>query len=117
MYDVTCQNSFNNIKNWIFQIRETVDNKVCILLVGNKIDDKENRRISTEQGEELAKEFEINFIESSAKMDINVAKTFTDIANNIYTSFFEYSMVPEKDIKLGEGGKEVKKKNDCCLRN
>jgi len=120
MYDVTSLISFQNIKNWIFQIREIVDNKVCILLVGNKIDDKENIKVLTEQGQQLANDYDINFIETSAKNDINVAETFQIIANSIYTSFFESNDAsntgtPDKDIKLGESdNNKDKKKNDCC---
>ena len=46
-----------------------------IVLVGNKLDDEENRQVSTEEGQMLAKEQGLDeklFIETSAKTGINV---------------------------------------------
>ena len=44
IYDVTNNNSFEGIKNWIKQIKDTVNSRVCVALVANKID-KENERV------------------------------------------------------------------------
>ena len=96
---------------------------MCILLVGNKIDDTENRKVTKEQGEQLAKDFEINFIETSAKNDINVAEAFTMIANSVYKSFFESNETSstttggEKEIKLGKTNESVKNNGvSCCSK-
>ena len=46
MYDVTNEQSFNDMKNWINSIKENVDiEKIGIIRVGNKIDLKENIKI------------------------------------------------------------------------
>ena len=47
IYDVTENKSFENVKNWMNQIKEEVSNRVTIVLVGNKIDDEEHRKITT----------------------------------------------------------------------
>jgi Ras-related protein Rap-1A/Ras-related protein Rap-1B len=54
-----------------------------MVLVGNKCDLKENRAISTEQGENLAKKFGCTFLEASAKDKINVDAIFLDLVKQI----------------------------------
>ena len=38
IYDVTNQKSFDNIKNWLIQIKEEAPSRICVILVANKID-------------------------------------------------------------------------------
>jgi small GTP-binding protein len=84
LYDVTNINSFNNIKNWISQIKENSTEKVKICLVGNKCDMTGMRKIQYEDGEKLAQEHDLKFIESSAKNNINVEETFKYLIDEIY---------------------------------
>ena len=75
-YDVTDENSFKNIKNWIKQIEQNAQTNVCKVLVGNKCD-KPDRKVSEEEGRKLANDFGMNFFETSAKSNQNVNETFT----------------------------------------
>ena len=50
---------------------------MTIILVGNKIDDAEKRQVSTDEGQEKANELGVKFIETSAKVGINVKQLFT----------------------------------------
>lgn len=56
---------------------------VCKILVGNKCDMEESRKISFEEGMELAKHYEIPFLEASAKNSVNVESSFTTMAKEI----------------------------------
>jgi Ras-related protein Rab-6A len=53
---------------------------VIIILVGNKIDLAEKRSVNTEEGEKVAKELDVMFIESSAKAGLNIKKLFEMLA-------------------------------------
>lgn len=53
------------------------------ILIGNKCDWEEKRAVSTEQGQKLADELGIPFLEVSAKSNINVDKAFYSLATNI----------------------------------
>ena len=81
-YDVTDINSFKNIRNWIKQIEQNAQNSVCKVLVGNKCD-KNERLVSFDEGQKLAKEFGMQFFETSAKTNINVSETFTFLTKEI----------------------------------
>lgn len=50
MYDVTDQESFNNVKQWLNEIDRYASENVNKLLVGNKCDLAENRVVSYEAG-------------------------------------------------------------------
>ena len=56
---------------------------VCNILVGNKCDMEESRKVSHEEGMELARHYEIPFLETSAKNSINVESSFITMANEI----------------------------------
>jgi len=53
------------------------------ILIGNKCDWEEKRQVSTEQGQALADELGISFMEVSAKSNINVEKAFYSLAGDI----------------------------------
>ena len=53
------------------------------MLIGNKCDWEEKRVVSTEQGQALANELGIPFLEVSAKSNINVDKAFYSLAADI----------------------------------
>ena len=72
VYDVTDRGSFNSIRNWVGQIQQHADVHVNKILIGNKCDMEEQRVVSVEEGKQLAKEYAIQFFETSAKNDIEV---------------------------------------------
>jgi Ras-related protein Rab-6A len=53
---------------------------LIIFLVGNKIDDAEKREIGTEEGAAKAELLKVQFIETSAKVGINVKALFKNMA-------------------------------------
>ena len=111
IYDVTNKKTFENVRNWVTQIRENASAKAIIYIVGNKIDDKEKRVVTKEEGEKMASEFDLKFFEASAKEDINIATTFEGLVKDIYTVNGN-----EEEGKNGKlhGGSGKNKKN-CCL--
>ena len=111
MYDVTDQKSFDSIKKWLEQIKEEAPNKVSVLLVANKID-IEKRIITKEDGENIAKSYDLDIYESSAKDNINVSEAFEDLAEKINA---KYKIMKERGKKLEENVPEMtKKKKKCC---
>ncbi len=58
--------------------------KANIILVGNKCDRTEHRVVTTAEGQQLADEFGILFVETSAKDDVNVESAFVRLAAQIH---------------------------------
>ena len=83
IYDITKQETFNNVRNWITSIKEEAPAKVVLILVGNKVDDEKNRAVPKSEGEKIADEYNLPFLECSAKSDINVTETFDVLIKKI----------------------------------
>lgn len=79
-YDVTDERSFNNIRNWIRNIEQHATEGVNKILVGNKCDMLDKKVINKEQGQALADEYGIKFLETSAKSNIGVEEAFFTLA-------------------------------------
>lgn len=60
------------MQKWIDDAKAIRGNDLLIILVGNKIDMAEKRQVGTEEGQALAKELGVMFIETSAKAGINI---------------------------------------------
>ncbi len=82
VYDVTNKKSFENVGNWLEEVKKHCD-RIPLLLVGNKIDLEDQREVTTKEGEGLAKKLGIPFFETSAKTGELVTKCFTMLAKEM----------------------------------
>lgn len=108
MFDVTSTVSFNNIKNWLLQIKENTSDKIQIVLVGNKIDAENRRVVSKSEAEKVAREYNLSYFETSAKENTNVQETFSFLTKEIYA-------IAEKSSG-GHNLKAIKKKSSSCCK-
>ena len=112
IYSVLAKQSFKNVQNWIDQIKAETDEETIIVLVGNKIDDEDNREITKEEGEELALSFGVDFFECSAKTGANINSVFNELVKKIVDVNVKTKSRGEKLTQKKVGGEEKKKK--CC---
>ena len=54
IFDITRRASFESIEKWLNEVRDHADEKVEIILVGNKLDLEHKRQVSTEEAERFA---------------------------------------------------------------
>ncbi|BHF79496.1 Ras-related protein Rab-6A [Sparganum proliferum] len=83
VYDICVKESFSQTTKWIDDVRTERGSDVIIMLVGNKTDLADKRKVSTEEGERMAKELNVMFIETSAKAGYNVKNLFRRIATEL----------------------------------
>lgn len=83
VYDVTDERTFENVRNWFQTVHQHANDDTQLILVGNKNDETDLRAVSFEQGESLAKELGIPFLEASAKTNDNVDELFFKLARII----------------------------------
>ncbi len=85
VYDITRRPTFEEIQNkWINDFKKYAQSKSLFILIGNKCDLEENRQVTQEEGEELAKTIgAIDFIETSAKTGENVNSMFVHLVEAI----------------------------------
>ncbi|KAL9096953.1 MAG: hypothetical protein Q9165_000917 [Trypethelium subeluteriae] len=84
VYSITSRQSFEEIQTFQQQILRVKDKDYFpIIVVGNKCDLESERQVSTQEGQQLARNFGCKFIETSAKSRINVDNAFYDIVREI----------------------------------
>mmetsp|Transcript_14923 Transcript_14923/g.41932 ORF Transcript_14923/g.41932 Transcript_14923/m.41932 type:complete len:212 (-) Transcript_14923:295-930(-) len=102
VYDVSNRQSFLNTARWIEEVRAERGSDVIVVLVGNKTDLVDKRQVSIEEGDAKAREFNVMFIETSAKAGFNIKALFRKIAAALPGLESLSSSKPEDlvDIKL-----------------
>ena len=114
-YSIINRESFQNMDSWLQKLNDASDlSKKPVIIVGNKIDLEDKRQVTTEEGEEFAKNHGYNFFEVSAKTGKNVKEAFYDIFEQLYKIFEEE--ITGKKVKKPklELKKETKKKKRFC---
>lgn len=83
VYDVTDQESFVNVKQWLQEIDRYASENVNKLLVGNKCDLTSKKVVDYTTAKEYADQLGIPFLETSAKNSTNVEQAFMTMAAEI----------------------------------
>ncbi|KAH9568085.1 hypothetical protein CY35_03G059200 [Sphagnum magellanicum] len=89
VYDITRRETFNHLASWLEDARQHANSNMTIMLIGNKCDLAHRRAVSTEEGEQFAKENGLVFMETSAKTAHNVDDAFISTASKIYQKIEE----------------------------
>lgn len=89
------------------------------ILIGNKCDWEEKRQVSTEQGQALANELGIPFMEVSAKSNINIEKAFYSLAGDIKKRLMDSSkdggnIAGQPDNSVPISGGQKGSAGGCC---
>ncbi|XP_048754591.1 ras-related protein Ral-A-like isoform X3 [Ostrea edulis] len=84
LFSITEQESFQATVDFREQIlRVKNDDTIPFLLVGNKADLEDKRYVSVEEAQERAKQWNVPYVETSAKTRANVDKVFYDLMRAI----------------------------------
>ncbi|XP_025054988.1 ras-related protein Rab-37 isoform X1 [Alligator sinensis] len=112
LYDITSKMSFDNIRAWLSEIHEYAQKDVVIMLLGNKADVSSERVVRTEDGETLAREYGVPFMETSAKTGMNVELAFLAIAKELKERAVQ--QLDEPRFQIHDYIESQKKKSSCC---
>lgn len=52
VYDITDEDSFQKVKNWVKELRKMLGTEICLVIAGNKIDLEKDRNVPIEEAEE-----------------------------------------------------------------
>jgi small GTP-binding protein len=88
VFDVTRRETYDSVKLWHDETVKEAPN-ITLILVGNKIDLTDSRKVSKEEGEALANELGLSYIETSAKTGENIEDAFKMLALNIIKIYVE----------------------------
>ena len=118
VYDITNSTSFENIKGYYYeQIKEKCKKNIKVIVLGNKTDLEEERKVSPEEGANFAAENGYIFLETSCLKNRNVADSFETLIELTYRELEEKNLTnySENSIKIKKLSKKKKKKKKGCL--
>ena len=117
VYDVTNQKSFDEIEDYFIPtIKEKCIKNIPILLLGNKSDLKVLRKISVNQGEQLALKYNLIFKETSSVENSNINDIFRTIIEQTYYYCKDRERNDNDSITLNHKyhRKYKRHKSGCC---
>ena len=128
VFDLTEKDSFDHVKNWMVDIDKFAKESVMKVLVGNKSDMMSRRVISEDAAKELARRYNIEYLETSAKDCNNIDDLFVSTTTNFIINNNNNPMKKSFNGIKGDGvnitpnnlnnggldGKDKKKKKKRC---
>lgn len=117
VYSITSRESFDKINFWITELQNKGKNSKVLMLIGNKIDLEDERKVSFQEGETKANEIGCPFMETSAKTGENIKESFEKASRILYLKKSE----DENNISIIPGSFDLQKKTTkgrgCCGAN
>lgn len=111
------EKKFQTVEFWLDQFNQfNQQEKRVIYLIGNKVDDVENRIVKEKDALQFAKSHEIKYFETSAKTGKNIFKVFKNIIIDLIEIYPNKLQKRGTVIKIDER-QTKQKKTSCCSRN
>ena len=127
VYAINDRTSYENLDNWLKELKRESNPDAKTILIGNKIDLESERVVSRQEAEKYAKDFHFRqFFETSAKTGLNAQKVFISAGLILYEDYLKYKENEAKNEKLRrnniESGNKILikrknkkvKKSGCC---
>ena len=119
VYDITDRDSFENLNSWLIEIEKNANKNVYKLLIGNKCDLEDKRKVTYQEGKDFATSNGMQFIETSAKNDTKVKDAFELLTQEIIKASITKDKSlerKEKTVHLSSGASDLstKQKKGCC---
>ncbi|KAL8221540.1 UNVERIFIED_CONTAM: Ras- protein Rab-21 [Gekko kuhli] len=83
VYDITDEDSFQKVKNWVKELRKMLGNEICLCIVGNKIDLDKERHVSIQEAETYAESVGAKHYHTSAKQNKGIEELFLDLCKRM----------------------------------
>jgi len=123
VFDITSQQSYDNVERWLAELKDHADQNIKVMLVGNKSDLTHLRAVTSDISTRYARKNELSFLETSALNANNVDTAFIQLITEIYQTLHKKIDTEEKpavtvgsQVKLDITTAEPKAspKQTCC---
>ena len=120
LYDITNVNSFKSLSNWLIEIEKNSSKNVKKILIGNKCDLNDLRKIPINKGKEFADTYNMKFIETSAKNNVNINECFNILGKELLNNLDLKLNKKDKNFHLNDNeniidkNEGVYKSGSCC---
>jgi small GTP-binding protein len=82
VFDVTSTDSFDNLRDWISNVKQYAQEDVVVVVIGNKVDVPQ-RIVTTYEASEFCKKHNFKYFETSAKEGTNIDQAFNDAISQV----------------------------------
>ena len=122
IFDLTEKKTFEGVKQWLID-SESYNLNIKKILVGNKVDLIEKRKVEKEIIDNFVKKIQLKYYEMSAKDGTNIDNVFRELAEMILSGFSEEDLNEKLNISdLGQKkdgsfiitNPKKNKKKKCC---
>ena len=89
VYDITRQDTFDNIDKWLRELRLKINVDIKVFVLGNKSDLSLLRQVDYEEAKRKAEKLKVKLYETSALDSKNINEAFKSLIIDIYRSTLE----------------------------
>jgi small GTP-binding protein len=83
VYDITNQDTFEDLGTWLTDLQQLCHPSAFILLVGNKCDREGDRKVGAQEVQDFADQYRLEYVETSALSGHNIQEVFTRLAYEV----------------------------------
>jgi len=116
VFDLTRKDTFRNVARWVEDVKNNSNKDVIMVLVGNKCDLQQERMVSREEALKLARDYEMLYIETSARSQENIERAFvwpaTTILDKVEGGFISLNQ-ENQAIKINDVRSQQSQKDNC----
>jgi len=116
VYDVTNYESFEHVEEWLNEVNRHASESTLKLLVGNKADLADDKKVDTDEAKQFAENLKISFLETSAKNATNVEAAFLTMAKQLIEAKESQgsSAKTQPGSVIVSGGGDSRSGSKCC---
>uniref|UniRef100_A0A6M2DDA3 Ras-related protein Rab-21 n=1 Tax=Xenopsylla cheopis TaxID=163159 RepID=A0A6M2DDA3_XENCH len=83
VYDITDEDSFQKVKNWVKELKKMLGSEIVLIIVGNKLDLEHDRNVSIEEAESYAAQVGAKHFQTSAKLNEGIEDLFSTLTREM----------------------------------
>lgn len=83
VYDITDEDSFQKVKNWVKELKKMLGDDISLCIAGNKIDMEKDRHVTVSEAEEYARSVGAKHYHTSAKLNKGIDELFLDLTKRM----------------------------------
>jgi Ras-related protein Rab-21 len=83
VYDITDEQSFNRVKEWVKELKKMLGEDITLAIAGNKADMEKSRHVDKEEALRYAASIGASHHLTSAKTGAGIGEAFTDLLKRV----------------------------------
>ncbi|KAK3924725.1 Ras-related protein Rab-21 [Frankliniella fusca] len=103
VYDITDEDTFKKVKNWVKELKKMLGSEVCLTIAGNKEDLSKDRNVSIEEAQRYADSVGAKHFLTSAKLNQGIEEMFVELSQRMMEHHAEVELAQAQST-LGRAG-------------